>query len=108
MKLAAGLIFLLTTAAAILVSQTPELPAVPADDPVLKAMRDEMERSRQLRIAGGSEAPYFFSYSLTDADNLRVSAALGAVYNVQRSRFRSPSIEVRVGSYDFDNTDHQF
>jgi TldD protein len=91
-----------------LFSQNIELPAVPADDIAMKAMRDEMERSRQLRAAGGGEVPYFFSYSLTDADNLHVSAALGATYSSSRNRFRSPSVEVRVGSYDFDHTNHIF
>ena len=88
-----ALAVLLTGAAALLISQNTDLPAVPADDPVLKAMRDEMDRSRQLRVVGGGEVPYFYSYSLTDADNLRVSASLGASYNVSRQRFRSPSIE---------------
>ena len=33
------------------------------DDPILRAMRDELERSRQLRmVGGGDDAPYFFSY----------------------------------------------
>jgi len=91
-----------------LFSQAIDLPAVPQDDVAMKAMRDEMERSRQLRAAGGGEVPYFFSYSLTDADNLHVSAALGATYSSSRNRFRAPSVEVRVGSYDFDHTNHIF
>ena len=33
---------------------------------------------------------------------------MGAVVNVSRNRFRSPATEVRVGSYDFDNTGHIF
>jgi hypothetical protein len=81
---------------------------VPADDAILRAMRDEMDRSRQLRIAGAGDAPYFFSYSITDADNVTVSASLGAVYNISRTRFRAPAIEVRVGSYEFDQTGHIF
>jgi TldD protein len=105
---AGALVLLLSGTTAVLVSQELQLPAVPDGDPVLKAMRDEMERSRQLRIAGGADAPYYFSYSLTDAENLRISASLGSVFSVNRQRFRSPSVEVRVGSYDFDNTNHQF
>jgi hypothetical protein len=97
----------LTGAAALLISQS-TLPAIPEDDLILKSMRDEMERSRQLRAAGGGDVPYFFSYSLTEDENVHVSAALGATYNVSRRQFRAPSIEVRVGSYDFDNTGHIF
>jgi TldD protein len=80
------------------------------DDVVLRAMRDELERSRQLRVVGGSgdEIPYFISYTLSDTDSFTVSAAFGAVNGVTRSRYRFPVIEVRVGSYDFDNTGHIF
>jgi TldD protein len=80
------------------------------DDVVLRAMRDELERSRQLRVAGGGgdEVPYFISYTLSDTDSFTVSAAFGAVNGVTRNRYRFPVIEVRVGGYDFDNTGHIF
>jgi TldD protein len=85
------------------------LAALPVDDDVvLKAMRDEMERSRQLRVAGGEDAPYFFSYDLTDADDFHVVATLGSPVSVSRRQMRSPGAEVRVGSYEFDNTGHIF
>lgn len=87
------------------VSQTSD-----ASDVLLRAMRDEMERSRQLRVAGGGgdDVPYFISYTVSDQENLSVSATLGAITSVDRNRFRIPSIEVRVGSYNFDNTGHVF
>ena len=80
------------------------------DDVLLRAMRDEMARSRQLRVvgAGGDDLPYFISYTVSDQDNLSVSAMLGAITSVTRNRYRVPGIEVRVGSYDFDNTGHVF
>ncbi len=78
------------------------------DDVVLKAMRDEMARSRQLRVAGGGDAPYFFSYDLTDSDDFRVVATLGSPVSVTRRHGRIPGAEVRVGSYDFDNTGHVY
>ena len=99
--LAAGL----AGSAAWLISQSSG-PAIPADETLLRAMRDELERSKQLAVVAGQDAPYFFSYSLTDAETLRISASMGAVVNVDRTHFRSPSTEVRVGSYDFDNTGH--
>jgi TldD protein len=102
--LAAGL----SVPAALLISQGLNLPAVPTDDPLLRAMHDELERSQQLRIVAGQDVPYFISYGLTDSESLRVSATLGSVVNTAHTRYRSPSIEVRVGSYDFDNTDHVF
>jgi predicted Zn-dependent protease len=101
--LAAGL----ATSAAWLISQSPSL-TIPADEILLRAMRDELQRSKQLAVVSGQDAPYFFSYTLTDAESLHISASMGAVVNVSRNRFRSPSTEVRVGSYDFDNTGHIF
>jgi TldD protein len=99
--LAAGL----AGSAAWLISQSSD-PSIPADEVLLRAMRDELQRSKQLAVVAGKDAPYFFSYSLTDAETLRISAANGAVVNVAHSRFRSPDAQVRVGSYDFDNTGH--
>jgi len=79
-----------------------------AEDVILRAMKDELERSRQLRVAGGGgdDTPYFISYTLDDNDAFEVDASFGAVTSVSRNRFRLPNIEVRVGSYDFDNTGH--
>ncbi|HEY1759821.1 MAG TPA: metallopeptidase TldD-related protein [Bryobacteraceae bacterium] len=76
------------------------------DDVVLKAMRDEMQRSRQLRVAGGEDAPYFFSYDMTDSEDFHVVATLGSAVSVSRRHARNPGAEVRVGSYVFDNTGH--
>lgn len=101
--LAAGL----AASAAWLISQSTTL-SIPPDELLLRAMNDELARSKQLAVVAGSDAPYFFSYTLTDAETLRVSASMGAVVSVSRNRFRSPQTEVRVGSYDFDNTGHIF
>ncbi len=83
------------------------LAAVPVDDDVvLKAMRDEMERSRQLRVAGGQDAPYFFSYDMTDSEDFHIVATLGSPVSVSLRHMRNPGADVRVGSYEFDNTGH--
>ncbi len=95
----------LAGSAAWLVSQS-GASSVPTDDPLLRAMRDELQRSKQLSVVAGQDAPYFFSYMVTDAETLRISASMGAVVTVSRNHFRSPATQVRVGSYDFDNTGH--
>jgi len=79
------------------------------DDVMLRAMREELNRSRELRvIGGGDDTPYFFSYDLSDTNQFQVSAVLGSPINISRVHFRAPQIEVRVGSYDFDSTGHIF
>jgi len=78
-------------------------------DVILRAMRDELDRSRQLRIVGGGDdVPYFFSYDLTDTNQFQVAAVLGSPISVSRVHFRAPQIDVRVGSYEFDDTGHIF
>jgi hypothetical protein len=77
-------------------------------DVLLQAMREEMERSRQLRVVGGGgdDVPYFISYTVSDQESVSIAATLGAITDVSRSRYRVPNIEVRVGNYNFDNTGH--
>lgn len=100
---AAGLAQSAATAGAPVAAKLPDLPQ---DEVLLRAARDEMARMSQLAIVGGKDAPYFVSYTISDADSLRVSSMLGATVNVARNQFRAPSAEVRVGSYDYDNTGH--
>jgi predicted Zn-dependent protease len=79
--------------------------AAPDDDPILRAMRDELARSRSLRLVN-LEQPYFVSYSLDDAESFSVSATLGGIVSARRDRFRLPEVEVRVGDYKFDNSNY--
>jgi predicted Zn-dependent protease len=72
-------------------------------DPLLQAMRDEVNRSVKLNIPN-LEAPYFVEYVLDCDDSFSLSASLGALLSRRRDRFRVPEIEVRVGDYKFDNT----
>jgi TldD protein len=109
---AAGALFLVSRSGSLgqLLAQDPAFALAKIDDdPVLKAMRDEMERSRQLRVAGGGEdLPYFFSYDFTDSEDFHTVATLGSPVTVSRTHGRTPGAEIRVGSYDFDNTGHIF
>lgn len=77
----------------------------PADDLLLKAMRDEMARSRTLMVAS-LEKPYFISYELDDSETLSISGTLNGIVRSNRARFRAPRVQVRVGDYRFDNTNY--
>jgi len=79
------------------------LPACAQDDAILRAMGDEIERSRALRLVA-VEQPYFIEYGLDDGENVSGSASLGALIGSHRVRYRLPRIQVRVGDYSFDNT----
>jgi TldD protein len=89
--------------------QTP-LPIKPSKDSrleLLDAMRAELDRNhRQLRL-NGHEAPYFISYQVKDYDQREVSGRFGALFTDGTWRDRQIYVDVRVGSYDFDNSTDQ-
>ena len=89
--------------------QTPP-PIKPTKDSrleLLDAMRAELERNhRQLRL-NGHEAPYFISYQVKDYDQREVSGRFGALFTDGAWRDRQIYVDVRVGSYEFDNSTDQ-
>jgi hypothetical protein len=89
----------------LLASLAPRAFAQPTGDTLLRAMRDELSRSRGLKVLS-LEAPYFIEYTIEDGDSFEVSASLGGLVSVRHDRFRLPEIKVRVGDYKFDNTDY--
>lgn len=76
------------------------------DDPLLEAMVSELERSLRLSIAG--EAPYFIEYMIEDGVNFVCQATLGGLLGSNTTPYRAPRVMVRVGSYEFDNTNAIF
>ena len=77
----------------------------PANDPVLQAMHDEMERSRKLALSS-LETPYFIQYVMDQADSFDLSATLGGIVSRRRDQFRNLDVQIRVGDYKFDNTNY--
>jgi hypothetical protein len=76
-------------------------------DQQLRAMSDELQRSKSLKL-NELESPYFIQYISSDAEQLSVSATLGGLTHSAKIRLRRPSLAVRVGSYAFDNTNSIF
>jgi hypothetical protein len=96
---------ILTSGFWILQAQIPEPP--PEPDPLLRAMKDELHRSLNLRIIS-LDLPYFIEYRVADESNYSVTASLGALVTSGESTIRIPWVSVRVGNYAFDNTNHIF
>ena len=80
---------------------------LPGEDLPMRAMREEMERARLLRTAG-LDVPYFIEYKLEDQEAYTVGASLGGLLTARQAHVRVPIIQVRVGSYDLDNTNHLY
>lgn len=73
-------------------------------DLTLKAMRDEMERSRQRLRLGELERPFYIEYRLLDVDVRAVTASFGALLGSATTRNRYMGADVRVGDYMLDNS----
>lgn len=73
-------------------------------DLTLKAMRDELERSRQRLRLGELERPFYIEYRLLDVDARAVSASFGALLGSTTTRNRYMGVDVRVGDYMLDSS----
>ena len=74
---------------------------------MLAAMADELARAHQSLQLRGHEAPYFLSYAVRGLDSEEVGAKYGAVFLDHSRHVRRLQVDVRVGSYAFDNTGQQ-
>ena len=77
----------------------------PPPDDEMKAMRDEIERSRKMSVSN-LEKPYFIQYLVDEAENFSVSASLGGLMTRRHQKYREPEVRIRVGDYAFDNSNY--
>jgi hypothetical protein len=80
------------------------LPARAADDVVMKALHDELDRSMQMLRLEQLEKPYFISYHLQERAALDTSATFGGLLTGGVTRVRFLVVQVRVGDYKRDNS----
>ncbi len=74
------------------------------DAAVKRALEDEMARAMTKLRLGSEAPPYYVAYTVVDDDVARVSARLGSIVTDDHNPSRSVRVDVRVGSYDDDNT----
>ncbi|MBI2149704.1 MAG: hypothetical protein HYU27_03750 [Acidobacteria bacterium] len=74
-------------------------------DPVMRAMTDELQRSVSELQFKDLEKPYFIQYVVLDQEEYRASATFGAVTSSEVNRGRILQAQVRVGNYEFDNSE---
>ncbi len=74
-----------------------------ANDPVLSAMREELERSKSHVKMDNVSAPYYIEYRLSDVEEYTAEATFGALRENQRVHVRSIRVVVRVGDYKQDS-----
>lgn len=72
-------------------------------DIVLQTMHSELAREQDA-LAKQAVPPYYMSYNVGDEQNVNMSASYGALTKSDSSRRRMLLVDVRVGSYQLDNT----
>ena len=97
-----AVLLLMVVCAGALFAQNKSTSAV--NDPILTAMKAEMERSRQKLKLPEMQAPYYIEYSVADSNHYSASASFGALTSEQQTHSRVLSIVVRVGDYKQDNS----
>jgi predicted Zn-dependent protease len=81
--------------------------AAPAPDArvsLMDAMGEELQRNQQQLKLQNHEPPYFMSYQLKESEQHGIVARYGALFLDDSYRERKLYVDVRVGSYDFDNS----
>lgn len=81
----------------------PAASAASDSDPVLKAMQEELERSKAKLKMENVLAPFYIEYRVVDTDDYQVQAEFGATESERRAHFRFGRVVVRVGDYHLDS-----
>lgn len=69
-------------------------------------MQLELERSIKKLKLENHPPPYFISYTVMDKKTLTISSKYGGIVSSKVDHKRPFEVEVRVGDYEFDNTEH--
>ncbi|MCL5990514.1 MAG: metallopeptidase TldD-related protein [Bacteroidetes bacterium] len=73
-------------------------------DEIMKAMRDEINRSMNELHLESLQKPYYIEYTLKIYDSYHITSALGTITNSANDKKAELNVNFRVGDYSFDNT----
>ena len=76
------------------------------EHPLLGIVQSELELSMEKLVAADGTRPYFLQYTVTDDQDVNISATLGSVTGDWVIHSRLLDVDVRCGDYPLDNT-HQ-
>ncbi len=72
--------------------------------PIFQAMQDEMKRTTDKLKLQKEKPPYYVSYKIVDEKNTYIRGEFGAIVTDHVDHNRYLIVDLRVGKYDFDNT----
>lgn len=75
-----------------------------SDNEILRAMRDEIERSMKELKLDALQKPYYAEYTVTFRKSHSVKASLGSIVEQNSGESAFLTVGVRIGDYQFDNT----
>ncbi len=78
-------------------------PAAAAPSPLISAMQEEMDRNLAV-LSQQKPATYFLGYTITEQQVAEVQGSNGALLHSLENRSRWLEVQLRVGSYELDNT----
>ncbi len=84
-------------------AQQPASSKTAISDPILEAMREELDRSKSRLKMDNVPAPYYIEYRLSDVEQYQAEAAFGALTGEQQIHTRVLRVVVRVGDYKQDS-----
>jgi predicted Zn-dependent protease len=74
------------------------------ESPILRAMQDELQRTTKNLKLEKEKPPYYVAYRIDDEENITITGRFGAIVDDESERDRNLYIDLRVGNYDFDNS----
>lgn len=78
--------------------------AASVQDPLLRAMQDELAREREQLVLPGMQRPYFIEYRLEDIHSYEAVANYGALTSETENHQRVVRVELRIGDYKVDSS----
>jgi TldD protein len=84
-------------------AQQKQIPADAASDPILRALRAELARSKSQLKMDNVDSPFYIEYRVFDVEQFDASAVFGALRDQNRTRLRMIRAVVRLGDYKIDS-----
>jgi len=69
-------------------------------------MKDEIARSMKLLQLPSMDRPYYIEYKIVDQQSVVAHARLGSLTSSEQTHTRQLTVTVRVGSYEYDNSNN--
>jgi predicted Zn-dependent protease len=74
------------------------------DDVIIRAMKDELDRSMKSLKIENMEKPYYLEYSIWDFREWSIEGSFGSLTKSDEDHQRILKVGVRIGSYQLDNS----